>query len=84
MPGSIEQLSVSDFAPGAACCPLGHEHALGLDLGPMMQPIGDALRIIEELLSWAKIDRAIAAPLDGDLRIAERYRAQRMRGGIFD
>src|SRR5438105_6591423 len=46
----------------------------------MMQSIGETRRIFAECLGRAQIDRAVAPALDRDRRIAERDRAQRMRG----
>src|SRR6266700_1062548 len=46
----------------------------------MMQAVGKTRRILAERLGRAQIDRAVARALDRDRGIAERDRAQRMRG----
>src|SRR5260370_35579542 len=46
----------------------------------MMQAVGKTQRILAERLGRAQIDRAVVLALDRDRGIAERDRAQRMRG----
>src|SRR5882762_6535144 len=48
----------------------------------MVQAVGDADRIITEMRLRAQVDGAVIATFDGDVGIAERDRAQRLRGAI--
>ena len=64
VPGRGQQLRVGDLAPAAAGVALGHEDAIGLGLGPMMQAIGEADRIVAEPRLRPEIDGAVVAALD--------------------
>src|SRR5260370_41176403 len=46
----------------------------------MMQAVGKTQRILAERLGRAQINRAVVLALDRDRGVAERDRAQRMRG----
>ena len=83
MPARLQQLRVGDLAPAALRIALGHVYAVRLDFGPMMQAVGDAARIIAEFCLGAEIDGAVVAAFHRDIGVAERYRAQRMRGGTL-
>src|SRR4051812_5419151 len=77
VPARGEQLGIGDLAPAGAAFALGHEDTVRCGVGPVMQAIGDAGRIVAERLLRPEVNRAVCAPLDIDDGIAERNRPQR-------
>ncbi len=73
----VPRLRIGDRTPGAVGIALGHEDAVGRDLRPVIETLGDLVGVGAKRLRRTQDQRAVGAALDRHVLRAEPHGADR-------